>query len=482
VFHLFIAFLLPVLIGYNLLSLAIPVRTKSLPGARFFILFAGVGAGLGITSTVYFCSLSVSLPLGRLPVLEIGLLSAILIARAFLTKRGKSTGIKEIWILTLQSPGPFLLFVLVFGFVCLHFYTVAIKGPIGGWDAYAQWNLKALFLYRGPDHWEDIFNLESFHAPDYPLLLAGAVARGWTFLGFEDPIVPQIIALLYFLSVIGALVFAVSLFRSPSEGWLAGAVLCSIAEFPRLAALQLADIPTALYLLCGICFYLLGLSSLEIDRRSFALSGFFFSLAVWTKNEGWLVIYAFFVSRIVISFFSTPRAAILLELGAFILGALPMAILAISYYRYALIMTENPLPVGLLANSTQILNPPRWGTVIWTCLWAPSSLNGIVVPSFVLFLFIRGRRYEEREKDAILTVGLTLTMTVMGYLLVYVNSGHDLPTYIVGNWWRLLLQLIPSFIFLGFLISSDPRNRHPPLNGENRFPSPLPHLKKYPKG
>jgi hypothetical protein len=51
---------------------------------------------------------------------------------------------------------------------------------------------------------------------------------------------------------------------------------------------------------------------------------------------------------------------------------------------------------------------------------------------------------------------LTLSLIVLGYLAVYLNCNHDLSSYIAGNWWRLVMQLVPVSIFLGILVAYDP--------------------------
>src|SRR5579871_5924244 len=91
---------------------------------------------------------------------------------------------------------------LTFGFVLLGALVVSgwnlWRHPHGDWDAWAIWNLRARFFYRGGEQWTAAFSpLLSWSHPDYPLLIPGAVARGWTYAGRETMLVPWLIACLF---------------------------------------------------------------------------------------------------------------------------------------------------------------------------------------------------------------------------------------------------------------------------------------------
>ncbi len=164
---------------------------------------------------------------------------------------------------------------------------ISILYPHGNWDAWAIWNNRARFIFRGAENWQDGFSpLLGWSHPDYPLLLPLAIARGWFYLGEETPWVPSALALLFTLSTTGILVSSLSPIKSSSQGYLAGILLLGTPFFLIHGASQYADIPLAFYLLSGIA--LLSLS----DRRpannygASILAGLLIGFSAWTKNEG----------------------------------------------------------------------------------------------------------------------------------------------------------------------------------------------------
>src|SRR5207249_4288688 len=87
---------------------------------------------------------------------------------------------------------------------------------------------------------------------DYPLLLPGAVARGFQLIGRESSAVPIVIALVF-----AALAVATVVAAAPRDRrWLAGLALVTTPNLVLLAATEEADVPLAAFLAAAIAILL----------------------------------------------------------------------------------------------------------------------------------------------------------------------------------------------------------------------------------
>jgi hypothetical protein len=75
-------------------------------------------------------------------------------------------------------------FWFVLGIYAVSFIVKSLNLPHGSWDAWAIWNMRARFLYRGGVHWAQAFSEKYLWShPDYPVLVPGNVARIWDYRG-----------------------------------------------------------------------------------------------------------------------------------------------------------------------------------------------------------------------------------------------------------------------------------------------------------
>jgi len=221
-----------------------------------------------------------------------------------------------------------VLAVALAGMVILagaQFVELTLLRPHGEWDAWAIWNGRAAFLSSLAGDWPGAaLQINRGHG-DYPLLLSLSVARFWAYLGAPSPLAPQALALLYLGSLVALLVSALSVFRSRSQGLLAGIVLLAAPPIVEIAAYQQADLPLAFHLL-ATCVLLVGSSHAAGRERSrlLAAAGLALGLAAWTKNEGLALALAAPCAYLFASFARDRRVAAR-ELGALLAGMLPMA-------------------------------------------------------------------------------------------------------------------------------------------------------------
>ena len=136
-----------------------------------------------------------------------------------------------------------------------------VTAPHGQWDAWAIWNQKARFLFRGGDEWTAMLAID-WSNPSHPLLVPTAVARLWAYAGAELTIVPAMLGLVCGAAIVAVVMGALDV-RRP-RAWIAGAVLLAPGTFVQQVASQQADVPFALFMLST-------LTMLRADRIAFWL-------------------------------------------------------------------------------------------------------------------------------------------------------------------------------------------------------------------
>jgi 4-amino-4-deoxy-L-arabinose transferase-like glycosyltransferase len=324
--------------------------------------------------------------------------------------------------------------------------------PHGDWDAWAIWNLRARFLYRGGEHWTSAFSprLPWTH-PDYPLLLPGAVSRGWTYAGSETTLVPCLIASLFGAATVGLLMATLALLRGTSQGYLGGLVLLATPYFIELTTAQFADVPLAF-------FFLASAASFEIrdrgagDIRLPVLAGALAALAAWTKNEGALFLVVTALVRL--------RAGIhrRRELAAFALGALPV-VLVLAYFKLRL-APVNDLVAGQGTRATweRLVDVRRYGLIAWFYLVAAVSIGpGLVVLLAVYRVLMGGAPNRPRRGHT----PAVLVLMLAGYAVVYLTSPNKLAEHLNDSVHRLFMQLWPSALLAFFLAAASPEEARP---------------------
>ena len=104
-------------------------------------------------------------------------------------------------------------------------YTVF---PHGQLDAWAIWNQKARFFFRGGEGWTAALANE-WSNPSHPLMVSLAVARLWAYAGKELTIVPATLGMVFGAAILAVIVGTIGFHRT--RAWIAGAVLLAPATF-----------------------------------------------------------------------------------------------------------------------------------------------------------------------------------------------------------------------------------------------------------
>ncbi len=453
----FLSFLLPVIAGILWVPTFLPGGTGTVAD-RGFRISLGAGIGLGAGSLVYFFLLSCS---GEASRPWLFLFEAILFSLlAYLAVRyGKEIPLEVSpgqdpkvvtaprWALRTLAA---LFFFLVAGVILTEVF-LTFDRPHGGWDAWAIWNLRARFLFRGGQYWRDAFSplLSEIH-PDYPLLLPGLVARGWTYLGRDAVSFPAVVAVFYTLSTIGMLTSSLALLRGSFQGILAGVALACTPIFLRHGASQYADMPFGYYMLAT--FALLHLARISKSRRAMSLAGFTAGLACWTKNEGVILLGALAAVYFVYMVLSSVRGEEIRRAGWFVLGALP-PLLALAYLKFALVPpSDMTTEFELAAVLKRIGDPARYLEV--GAAVVREAIFQLHLPLLAVYLLFSGVSIRKGERGAVLRLWASLSLIFAAYIFIYVITSKPLAWHLGTSLSRLMTQLFPSLLFSFFLTAA----------------------------
>ena len=332
---------------------------------------------------------------------------------------------------------------------------VFINKPHGGGDSYGIWNLRARFLFRGHEEWTRGFSsLISWSHPDYPLLIPSSIARVWTYLGFDTPRVPQLIAAFFTLGTATLLFSSLAVFRSANKGLSAVLFLMATTYFVRLSGTQYADIPTGFFILTTIVLLALRDATDGEHPGLLCLAGMAAGFAAWTKNEGMLFVFSILAARFVVLIIRSGYKSCFRESGFFLVGLLP--VLGILFYfklRYA-------PPSDLFGSHDFELMVRKLSDLHRYVLVAKAFGNEILrwgnglTAVFVVYAIAGGIKLNRRYLTTVAMDFIMLALMIIGYFFVYVLTPYDLKWHLGSSLERLFLQLWPTFLFVFFLIVS----------------------------
>lgn len=428
----------------------------------------GAGLGVGVSSCLFFLWLVLfNGRIGALFGVEVTL--AVLCAGALYWRRRRAA--------EAEWPAPDALptatrRLLTAGILALTAWRVApcliaaAEQPHGQWDAWAIWNLRARFLFRGVTHWTDAFSehLYRFH-PDYPLMLPGAVAHGWFAAGAETPLVPILLGILFAFATVLLLYFGLAAARNEWRGGLAALTLLTTPLFLFHASSQYADVPLGFFFLATTALLCLHDRMPAGHSPLLVLAGISAGLAAWTKNEGLFFLGAVAVAGLLVRCRRGRTAALLRDGQAFLLGLLPvLTVVAIFKLGYApandLVAASQSAGVGARLGACSrhvqigqdfLRRALEFGH--WTRL-SPIPFNP--VPLLLGWLVLTGTRVETRDRPGAATAALALGLTLAGYFGAFLVTPADLRWHLETAGDRLFLQLWPSALFLCFLVLPSP--------------------------
>jgi hypothetical protein len=433
-----------------------------------------VGYGLGIFSVVFF--LSRAFAISNLIAVDVATFSLLLVVYFLLRNHATRPGAFRQPAEALDFPR-WLQRILSFAFVlslCAALYAAVMRmlaHPHGdGWDAFSIWNLHARFLYRGGAHWRDGFSaLIPWSHPDYPLLLPGAVAHFWSYLGSAEPTVPGVIGLLFTFSTVSLLFSALWMLRGRISAMLGGLALLTTPFFIELGTSQYADVPLSFFLLAAVALLCLhdhsGDATAPDQPGLLVLAGLGAGFAAWTKNEGLLFLCAIVAARVLVFFRPERRGAPdpqppvqrLTDRAiavTILLAAVAPAFLLIAWFKHSI------APPGDLFSDAatafhKLLDPARFLAILkWYGKGFLRFGHWLLLPGTLLLpglYFATGVGLTRNSGPGFRTSRLALVLTLCGYFAIYLITPYDLYWHLRFSLTRLFLHLWPSTIFLFFL-------------------------------
>jgi hypothetical protein len=319
-----------------------------------------------------------------------------------------------------------------------------VSHPEGTWDAWAIWNARAAFLAQPSETWRLGFDSALAH-PDYPLLLPGAVARAWVFVGAQAAWIPALLAVAFITAT--ALVITGSLWtRYGPVMALAGLALLMTPEFLFLGTAQIADVPLAFFAVTAVVMVA---ARPPLRSSSLVLAGFACGCAAWTKNEG-LVLAAIWPTLIVASTgWRLGRGAGASAAADLVIGAGPFVVL-LAVFKLVLAPPNDvvsglmaPGALGYWADTTRVAFVARemalglfswggWPGPIPAAVWLGTAC--LVLP----------------RRAAGPSVGLLLLMQLFAFFVIYVMTPHSVAWHLQTSWPRLVVQMWPTMVWWGF--------------------------------
>lgn len=398
--------------------------------------------GLGIDGTtafythILFNQFNRWIPIG-LVVLGIFLLSYLpykeYIGQA--SKNLKKTKTKPLATKTGSLTQAHALGLLTLGVLAVPLAISAHYYPLGGWDAWSCWNLKAKFIFLGRENWKDVLSPGLWQSnTQYPLLWP--LVNVW-FCDLEGRFIqtiPMLNSIVIALLTAGILLFG--LLELTGMLWpsiLATVIVTSLPYGVTLYISQYCDSLLGLFLLSAFVCLLLAekynLPKLKI------LSMIFLGLMSFTKSEG--LIAAGIAALLIFWHERSHKRKLKPLIIAFFLTLLPTIIFMAAFapknvaFINGLASTEKPTTWARL---NVILIYP-WIELIsnkWNCFWL-IVFGGILLAEKKLWQSTLG------------VIGLTLIL-YLGVVMVY----YDVNTFFEISWWlsttlsRILFALVPT--------------------------------------
>ena len=460
--HLLItSFVVPILIGFFLCVTLFPTPLAMSRHFPLLNVFLGVGVGIGISSSIFFLSLLFfDLANNFFMVIEMAFLFCLILVFLFKFKLENILNLFKL-IRIIKFKFHRLLsasFYTALIFSLIAFILISLNHPHGQWDAWAIWNMRARFIFRGGDQWAAAFSsLLGWSHPDYPLLIPAMVARGWKFIGRETQLVPSLVSMLFTFATIGLTASALFNFRGKNQGFLGGIILLGTPFLIKQGTWQYADIPLSFFLLATIVLFILHDSYSKDKPNLLILAGMTTGFSAWTKNEGLLFLFAIIIARFVLLNRLKCWRINLREIILFGLGIGPILAMII-YFKI-----KFAPPNDLLSFQSwhfiigRLTDWPRYFQIIKAFAAEIICFGNWVfnIPALlvlVLYGMLLGIKIEEKQRLSIAHSLIIIGLILIGYFFIYLISPHNLQWQLGTSLNRLLLHLWPSFIFIFFLM------------------------------
>jgi len=426
-----------------------------------------VGLGFGVASIIFFIWLVKPYPhISFAWFIGIEIFVILVLTILFLKRiinnnklREEHRSIENNFVASINSIHQILSFLLYTALVSsfISFIFITLNNPHGEWDAFAIWNVRARFLFRGAQHWMDAFSI-NLAQTNYPLLIPGIIARSWQYIGKDTVIVPGLISMFFTFATVGLLYASLSHFRSKGQAILASLILLGTPRFIMHGAYQYADIPVGFFFLSTIILLLLNEEHHQKGYGQIVLAGMMAGFAGWTKNEGLLFMIVVVSSGIIITISHKGWRSYLNDLCYFVLGMLPILV-AIIYFKMKIASPNDIMgTLGLSSTLERLSDIRRYFLIISTFPSSLLKLGGLCYGISLLLLiycYLAGISVDKKYKYGIQRSIAILILLIIGYFTIFLITPNDLP-FQLRAMYRLIIQMWPFILFIYFMIVRTP--------------------------
>lgn len=327
-------------------------------------------------------------------------------------------------------PLPWFVLGIIAFFLTMH----SLYYPLGGWDAWSCWNLKAKFIYLGHERFREMFEPQLWRSnTQYPLLLPSINVWFWDLVGGAHTWGPMVISITITTLTAAILLFAILELTKH----LATAIIFTGAIFllpfnTTLCAGQYSDILVGLYLLCAfICFQTDHLKWMSV----------FLGLLSFTKTEGTV---AAFILGVMLLWYH--RARIKTFLPYLMLSMLPVIIFTLW------MAPHNEAFVNGLTSSIKPSTWQRLQVILAYPLFEIISIkwNGLWIILLTMIAVYWGKLTQKRLQIFGIFFAVFLAILLSYY---QVNTFFDIKWWLDTTLHRILFMLMPSlFLWVALAI------------------------------
>ena len=431
----------------------------------------GAGIGLGITSATAFLWLAwVNHPGGYYLIAELCLSFFLVLIAIYRFRYADITVTKDqlsSYRATINQIGwlkRIFLFLLI-AFVASFILKAYFDRPHGAHDAWAIWNYRARWLFKGGSNWTHAFTyLNAADSPDYPLLVTGSVFRMWSILGTDHVAIPIMVAGVLAVGSILIIFSSIGILRGEHQGYLAAMFIFITTQFLNVATYQYGDVPLSFYILSTMVLFSLKDHYPNLFLRLLFLTGLTASCAAWTKNEGIL----FLVLIILIQFIGKIRrhnwSRIFTQFFYFFLGMSFVGSTIIYFKLRFAIQNDLVNKTNLSKLGVYLLDIDRYLEVLLGITKKIFTFNDHIFILLIVFFLLSGLARSSFVKKGVGSHILLMLLMLGGYSFSFFISPHDLTWHMGSSLRRLLVQLWPTWIFIAFYCVKGPEK-----NIENEY-------------
>ncbi len=334
----------------------------------------------------------------------------------------------------------------------LSFVAASAVFPHGEWDAWAQWNLRARFFFRGlaDGSWRRAFApVLAWSHPDYPPLVPASVARLWTYAGRETVWAPIAFAGIVAVCAVLAAGLSTARSRGAARGCLAAAAVLACPSFVRYAASQCADIALGFFMLAAFVAW----SFADRQRLWLAVAGLSAALAAWTKNEGAAFFLVFIVVLAVERLWSAGWRG-LKDLAPVLAGAAPILVMVVVFKQTlappSYFVAEQSLGQAM-ASLVDASRARLLASAMARELWLAGGTVVGVIPFLCVFAAVRGVRAP--APAAARAAAPAMAVMVAIYAIAYLVTPYDLAWQLKTSLDRVVVQIVPTLAWSIMTIS-----------------------------